>query len=102
MVQAVEIAQRDLNPKTKVTPMVVRMLHHRRFWSILLGFLLLGKCASGIVFERRERPEPELSYFVYPIVGSIPGVQDFYGVGTTVSAIGGSDVDITGLTQESS
>ena len=95
MVQAVEIAQRDLNPKTKVTPMVVRMLHHRRFWSILLGFLLLGKCASGIVFERRERPEPELSYFVYPIMGSIPGVQDFYGVGTTVSAIGGSDVDIT-------
>ena len=47
--------------------------------------------------DRRERPKPELSYYLYPVAGTIPGVQDFYGLGTTVAGIYGSDVDITAI-----
>ena len=49
------------------------------------------------MFERRPRPDPELSYFLYPVAGSIPGLQDFYGLGVTVSGISGSEVDITAV-----
>ena len=66
----------------------------------MLGFGLLFfwiSETSAIVFERRERPLPELSYFLYPVAGTIPGLQDFYGMGTTVSGIGGSEVDITAI-----
>ena len=52
--------------------------------------------ANALVFERRPSPAPELSYFLYP-VASIPGVQNFYGLGATVSGIGGSEVDITAV-----
>ena len=53
--------------------------------------------ANALVFERRPRPAPELSYFLYPVAGSIPGLQDFHGLGATVSGIGGSEVDITAV-----
>ena len=49
------------------------------------------------MFERRPRLDPELSYFLYPVAGSIPGLQVFYGLGATVSGIGGSEVDITAV-----
>ena len=46
-------------------------------------------------FDRRSRPDPELTYFIYPVAGSIPGVQDFYGLAATVSGIEQSEVDIS-------
>ena len=52
---------------------------------------------NAFVFEPRPCPDTELSYFLYPVVGSIPGLQDFYGLGATVSGIGRSEVDITAV-----
>tara|TARA_B100000945_G_C20393581_1_gene603630 strand:- start:22 stop:1275 length:1254 start_codon:yes stop_codon:yes gene_type:complete len=51
----------------------------------------------ALFFERRKKPITEISWFVYPVAGSIPGVQDFYGLGATVSSIGDTDSDITAV-----
>ena len=69
----------------------------RRSLLVLITFFLFFSHAHALVFERRPRPDPELSYFLYPVAGSIPGLQDFYGLGATVSGIGGSEVDITAV-----
>ncbi len=53
--------------------------------------------AHALIFERRKTYDSEISWFVYPVIGSIPGVQDFYGLGGTVSGIGGSESDITAV-----
>ena len=53
---------------------------------LIIIFLFISH-AHALVFERRPRPDPELSYFLYPVAGSIPGLQDFYGLGATVSGI---------------
>ena len=53
--------------------------------------------AHALIFERRKTYDSEISWFVYPVIGSIPGVQDFYGFGGTVSGIGGSESDITAV-----
>ena len=68
----------------------------RKSLLVLLAILFFSH-ANALVFERRPRPDPELSYFLYPVAGSIPGLQDFYGLGATVSGIGGSEVDITAV-----
>ncbi len=68
----------------------------RKSLLVLLAILFFSH-AHALVFERRPRPDPELSYFLYPVAGSIPGLQDFYGLGATDSGFGGSDVDITAV-----
>ena len=72
------------------------MLLRRSLLVLIIIFLFISH-AHALVFERRPRPDPELSYFLYPVAGSIPGLQDFYGLGATVSGIGGSEVDITAV-----
>ena len=62
---------------------------------VLLFLFCWSSTVSAILFERRKTFESELSWFVYPVVGSIPGVQDFYGLGGSVSGIAGSESDIT-------
>ena len=69
----------------------------RMFLVFLLAYLSIHTSVHALLFERRKTPEPEISWFVYPVVGSIPGVQDFYGLGATVSSIGGTDSDITAV-----
>ena len=69
----------------------------RKLLLVLITIFLFVSHAHALVFERRPRPDPELSYFLYPVAGSIPGLQDFYGLGATVSSIGGSEVDITAV-----
>ena len=69
----------------------------RKSLLVLITIFLFFSHANALVFERRPRPDPELSYFLYPVAGSIPGLQDFYGLGATVSGIGGSEVDITAV-----
>ena len=61
----------------------------------LLFVVCWTSSASALLFERRKTFDSEISWFVYPVVGTIPGVQDFYGLGGTVSGIGGSESDIT-------
>ena len=63
----------------------------------VITIFLFFSNANALVFERRPRPASELSYFLYPVAGSIPGLQDFYGLGATVSGIGGSEGDITAV-----
>ncbi len=69
----------------------------RRGIFVLLFLFCLSSTASAILFERRKTFESEISWFIYPVIGSIPGVQDFYGLGGTVSGIGGSESDITAI-----
>ena len=64
---------------------------------MLINIFVFFSHANALVFERRPRPDPELSYFLYPVAGSIPRLQDFYGLGATVSEIGRSEVDITAV-----
>ena len=68
----------------------------KKIKSLLLFCLLLSIAspAFGLLFERRPKPAPELSYFVYPVMGKLPGVQEFSGFGTSVIALGGSETDI--------
>ena len=51
--------------------------------------------SSALIFDRRYDGDKNLSYFGYPIAGSIPNVQEFYGAGVTVSGLAGSETDIT-------
>ena len=69
----------------------------RMFFVFLFAYLSIHTSVHALLFERRKKPESEISWFVYPVVGSIPGVQDFYGLGATVSSIGGTDSDITAI-----
>jgi len=64
---------------------------------LITFFLTLSSSVNAILFERRKTFDSEISWFVYPVVGSIPGVQDFYGIGGTVSGIGGSESDVTAV-----
>ena len=64
---------------------------------VLLLFFTWTTSAHALLFERRKTFDSEISWFVYPVVGSIPGVQDFYGLGGTVSGIGGSESDVTAV-----
>ena len=63
----------------------------------LIIFFTWEYSAHALFFERRKTIGSEISWFVYPVIGSIPGVQDFYGLGGTVSGIGGSESDITAV-----
>ena len=53
--------------------------------------------AKSLVFERRQTSKPQLSYFLYPIVGNIPGIQSFYGIGATASGIASTGTDLTAI-----
>ena len=64
---------------------------------VLLFFFTCSSSTQALLFERRKTFDSEIAWFIYPVVGSIPGVQDFYGLGGTVSGIGGSESDITAI-----
>ena len=64
---------------------------------VLILLITWISSAHALIFERRKTYDSEISWFVYPVIGSIPGVQDFYGLGGTISGIGGSESDITAV-----
>ena len=64
---------------------------------VVLFFFTWSSSTQALLFERRKTFDSEIAWFIYPVVGSIPGVQDFYGLGGTVSGIGGSESDITAI-----
>ena len=74
----------------------------KKLFAVCLLFLQI-QMAHALIFERRNIPDPEFSWFIYPVAGEIPGVQKFFGVGATLSAIGNpiSDVTYVRLTGES-
>ncbi|MDX2470978.1 MAG: hypothetical protein QNL04_10430 [SAR324 cluster bacterium] len=60
-------------------------------------FILQSSSAFALLFDRRPKPKAELSYFVYPVAGKLPGVQEFSGYGASVIALGGSETDIAAI-----
>ena len=58
-------------------------------------FILQIQTAQALIFERRQIPDPEFSWFIYPVFGEIPGVQKFSGYGITLAALGNSISDVT-------
>jgi len=88
---------------TWVAGLINRVMNHQvRCTGVLIVFLSLQWCVppdlSAVVFERRPKPPSTLSWFLYPIAGSIPGVQSFAGVGGTISGVGDSEMDISLIT----
>ena len=60
-------------------------------------FLFFSNTIYALYFDRREVTPPSLTYFIFPVVGNIPGVQSFYGFGGSISSIKGSGVDLVAI-----
>ena len=61
-------------------------------------FLLIGISTSqAILFERRPVESYGLNLFTFPIVGNIPGVQSFYGLGVTLGGVAKTDFAASGF-----
>lgn len=43
-------------------------------------FFVWISTSQAILFDRRPAKSSSLSYFIFPIAGSVPGVQTFYGI----------------------
>lgn len=66
--------------------------------SILVVIFLLSwlPIAEAGVERRRDQFGKDFGYFLYPIVGEIPGLGQTWGFGASVLNIAGSDADFTG------
>ena len=68
-----------------------------RIWSSVMLLMLFGSLAHGEVVERRrDQFGKDFAYYLYPIVGEIPGLGKAAGFGASVLNIGDSDTDFTG------
>ncbi|KAK3608814.1 hypothetical protein CHS0354_006855 [Potamilus streckersoni] len=56
---------------------------------------LVFRTVHAFIFERRQIPPPKFAYFVYPVVGTIPGVQTFYGAGLRSGPLPTANADLT-------
>lgn len=64
---------------------------------IITSLLLLTSLSSeGAVERRKDQFGKDFGYYIYPIVGEIPGLGTAAGAGASVLNIGGNDVDFTG------
>ncbi len=66
--------------------------------SVLVVFALLHHLptAEAAVERRRDQFGKEFAYFLYPIVGEIPGLGKTWGAGASILNIAGNDADFTG------
>ncbi len=60
-------------------------------------FFVWISTSQAIIFDRRPVKPLELSFFTFPIVGNIPGVQSFYGLGVTLGGIAKTDMAMNGF-----
>lgn len=68
-----------------------------RFWSWVILLMLISSASIAEVVERRkDQFGRDFSYYVYPIVGEIPGLGKAGWFGASVLNMGGSDADFTG------
>lgn len=68
---------------------------------LFLGWVMLltmfsSLCSAGVVERRRDQFGRDFGYYLYPIVGEVPGLGKAVGVGASVLNMGGSDTDFTG------
>ena len=69
----------------------------RMIWSGVMLLILFSSMAHAeIVERRRDQFGKEFAYYLYPIVGEIPGLGKAAGFGASVLNIGDSDTDFTG------
>jgi hypothetical protein len=70
----------------------------RLLGSVLVVFALLFclPAAEAAVERRKDQFGKDFGYFLYPIVGEIPGLGQTWGFGASVLNIAGSDADFTG------
>jgi hypothetical protein len=66
-------------------------------WSgVMLLMLYSSVCHAEVVERRRDQFGKDFAYYLYPIVGEIPGLGKAAGLGASVSNIGDGDTDFTG------
>ncbi|MDH4286793.1 MAG: hypothetical protein OEV26_05150, partial [Gallionella sp.] len=69
----------------------------RRFWAGAILLMLFSSASYAEVVERRkDQYGRDSGYYVYPIVGEIPGMGRASGLGASVLNMGGGDTDFTG------
>lgn len=72
-------------------------LEVRKFLGWVLLLTMISSVSSAEVVERRkDQFGRDFGYYLYPIVGEIPGMGKATGFGASVLNIGGSDTDFTG------
>ncbi|MEW5756068.1 MAG: hypothetical protein AB1810_07165 [Pseudomonadota bacterium] len=64
--------------------------------AIVLLMILVSNSYAETVERRRDQYGRDFGYFVYPIVGEIPGLGTAAGVGASVLNMGDGDTDLTG------
>jgi len=64
-------------------------------WVMLLT-MISGASLAEVVERRRDQFGRDFGYYVYPIVGEVPGLGKAAGVGASVLNMGGGDTDFTG------
>ena len=62
-----------------------------------LFFFVWVSTSQALFFERRPVESFALNLFTFPIVGNIPGVQSFYGLGVTLGGIAKTDFAASGF-----
>ena len=69
----------------------------RVFWSGVLLLMIFSSASFAEVVERRkDQFGRDFAYYLYPIVGEIPGLGSAAGLGASVLNMGESDADFTG------
>jgi hypothetical protein len=67
------------------------------FWSgVLLLMLFSSASPAGVVERRKDQFGRDFGYYLYPIIGEIPGLGRATGAGASVLNMGGGDTDFTG------
>lgn len=78
-----------------------KFTHSLKALFLLGSALLLGMMTAGhgysLGFDRRPLPPIETSWLIYPIFSKIPGIGELAGLGATVSGVGGTEMDVTGI-----
>jgi len=65
--------------------------------TVCCGMLLISSVADAEAVERRrDQYGRDFGYYLYPIVGEIPGLGTASGIGASVLNMAGSDADFTG------
>lgn len=69
----------------------------RMFWSVVLLLTLFSSAGyAGVVERRKDQFGRDFAYYLYPIVGEIPGLGKAAGFGASVLNLGEGDTDFTG------
>lgn len=69
----------------------------KNIWYLVFLLLFINSaCFAEMVERRKDQYGRDFSYYLYPIVGEIPGLGKAAGFGTSVLNMGDSDADFTG------